>query len=234
MFRGLTSPLGALPKPQMLVEQVTEALEAAILSGSLKGGTQLVEAELQKHFGISRSPLREAFRELEKNGYVEISPRRGCFVKKVRGRDVEEVYFVRIPLEAFAARLALQNRTSALVEELAEELAAMEAAQDAQNTRVYLKHHDRYHDTYIAASDNSVLIEILRKLRAHSNWHRFYFHFDMLHFGSSLDSHRDIQRLMADPDTTGDQMESGVRQHIAAGCARFQQHLKENPDLVTE
>jgi DNA-binding transcriptional regulator YhcF (GntR family) len=55
-------------QPHVLGEQVSRILTEAILEGDLKGGDQLVEAELQKQFGISRSPLREAFRDLEKKG----------------------------------------------------------------------------------------------------------------------------------------------------------------------
>ena len=56
-------------KPQVLGEQVSHILIDAILEGSLKQGDQLIEADLQKHFNVSRSPLREAFRDLEKKDW---------------------------------------------------------------------------------------------------------------------------------------------------------------------
>ncbi|MFH1090070.1 MAG: GntR family transcriptional regulator, partial [Pseudomonadota bacterium] len=70
-------------KPSVIGEQISRVLTEAILEGILKGGDQLVELELQKHFGISRSPLREAFRDLEKKGLVVIVPRKGTFVKQI-------------------------------------------------------------------------------------------------------------------------------------------------------
>ena len=70
-------------KHTALVDRVSETLAQAILEGVLKGGDQLVEARLQKRFGVSRSPLREALRDLEKKGLVDIIPRKGTFVKTV-------------------------------------------------------------------------------------------------------------------------------------------------------
>ena len=77
-------------KPHVLGEQVSQILTEAILEGLLKGGDQLVEAELQKQFGVSRSPLREAFRDLEKKGLVVIVPRKGTYVKQISRKDIEE------------------------------------------------------------------------------------------------------------------------------------------------
>ena len=77
-------------KPQVLGEQVSQILIDAILEGSLKQGDQLIEVDLQKHFNVSCSPLREAFRELEKKGLVEIIPRKGAFVRTVTTKDIKE------------------------------------------------------------------------------------------------------------------------------------------------
>ena len=90
-------------KPQVLGEQVSQILIDAILQGSLKQGDQLIEADLQQHFNVSRSPLREAFRDLEKKGLVEIIPRRGAFVRTVTTKDIEENFPVRATLEGLAA-----------------------------------------------------------------------------------------------------------------------------------
>lgn len=66
----------------------------ATMGGILKEGEQLVEAELQKLFGVSKSPIREALREVEKMGFVVIKPRRGAFVKAITHRDIEENFRV--------------------------------------------------------------------------------------------------------------------------------------------
>ena len=91
-------------RPHVLGQQVSHILTEAILEGVLKGGDQLVEAELQKQFGISRSPLREAFRDLEKKGLVFIIPRKGTYVKQLSRKDIEDNFPVRAMLEGLAAQ----------------------------------------------------------------------------------------------------------------------------------
>jgi DNA-binding GntR family transcriptional regulator len=87
-----------------LTQQISQTLIQAILNRTLRGGDQLVEIELQKRLGVSRSPLREAFRDLEKKGLVVIKPRRGTFVKKIARQDIEEHYPVLAALEGLAAQ----------------------------------------------------------------------------------------------------------------------------------
>ena len=82
-------------RPHVLGEQVSHILMEAILEGVLRGGDQLVEVELQKQFGVSRSPLREAFRDLEKKGLVVIIPRKGTYVKQVNRKDIEDNFMHR-------------------------------------------------------------------------------------------------------------------------------------------
>jgi len=105
-------------QPAVLGEKVSQILTDAILEGILKQGDQLVEAELQKQFGISRSPLREAFRDLEKRGLVVIVPRKGTFVKAITEKDIRENFPVRATLEGLAARQAFSNMTAKELKEL--------------------------------------------------------------------------------------------------------------------
>jgi len=94
-----------------LVDQICRALRDNILSGRLKGGQQLLEDQIKNEYGISRTPLREAFRVLEKEGLVEIVPRKGTFVKGITRQDIEAHFPIRAILEGLAARLACSNLT---------------------------------------------------------------------------------------------------------------------------
>ncbi|MFO7971698.1 MAG: GntR family transcriptional regulator, partial [Desulfobacterales bacterium] len=92
-----------------LVDQISQALRESILTGRIKGGDQLLEDKLKDEFGVSRTPLREAFRILEKEGLIEIMPRKGSFVRGITRQDIEENFPVRAILEGLAARLAYPN-----------------------------------------------------------------------------------------------------------------------------
>ena len=83
-------------KPVLIIDQLIEKLREEISNGTLKGGAPLREVELQNRFGISRTPLREAFRELERLGFVEIRPRQGTFVIELYLKETVDIYEVRI------------------------------------------------------------------------------------------------------------------------------------------
>ena len=165
-------------EPSLIAEQVTKTLSDAILEGIFTGGEKLIEAELQKKFGISRSPIREAFRILEKSGLVEMFPRKGTFVKKITVRDVQENFPVRAYLEGLAARMATSRLSSQDIQKMTKALDRMEKANRKKDYRAYMKYHIVFHEVFINGSGNETLIQILRNLRQHAIWFRLtYFYF---------------------------------------------------------
>jgi DNA-binding GntR family transcriptional regulator len=91
-----------------LKERIQDCLRQAILDGSLSPGQKLIEGEIARQFGVSRSPVREAIQDLERQGYVVKRPRRGTFVTELAPHDVAEIYSLRILLEGYAAAVAGQ------------------------------------------------------------------------------------------------------------------------------
>ena len=89
-----------------LRETVCEALRSAIRRGILEPGERLMEVQLADELGISRTPVREAIRKLEQEGYVIMMPRRGTYVSSVSVKDVKEIFEIRSALETLAAELA--------------------------------------------------------------------------------------------------------------------------------
>ena len=169
-----------------LVDRVSATLSKAILEGVFKEGDQLVEVKLQHQFGISRSPLREAFRDLEKKGLVIIIPRKGTFVRLVTRKDIEDNFPVRAKLEGLAARMALRKMTPEDLALLDETFRQMRAAATSKDAQAYMENHRAFHEAFIRASGNEVLIGILENLRLHSIWYRFcykYYKEDFLFHG---------------------------------------------------
>jgi DNA-binding GntR family transcriptional regulator len=211
--------------PDVLGDQIAVILTEAILEGKLKGGDRLIEVELQKHFGISRSPLREAFRNLEKKGLVTIIPRKGTFVKRITRRDIEENLPVRATLEGLAARETHKRMTDKILSEMSRTLSKMENAAVGGDTRTYWKHHLLFHDHFINASGNEVLINILKTLRIHSLWHRFSYRYYQEDLQKSLAVHRDILNLLQNPESDGNEIEALVRRHIDEASEKFLTYL---------
>src|SRR5215207_5462695 len=112
-----------LASSQTRAGQIRDALIAKILSGELPSGARLKDNEIAKMFGTSATPVREAMRELEKYGLVEILPYRGCQVKRLDAQEIRDIYEVRVALEELAVRRCAEH----IVES---QLQALEALAD--------------------------------------------------------------------------------------------------------
>jgi DNA-binding GntR family transcriptional regulator len=214
-------------RPHVLGQQVSHILTEAILEGVLKGGDQLTEVELQKQFGISRSPLREAFRDLEKKGLVVIVPRKGTFVKKVTRKDIEENFPVRSVLEGLAAKEAHPKMTGQIIEGLAQVLDKMETAVKKDDAKAYWENHLKFHDIFIKATGNEVLINILKTLRMHSLWYRFSYQYYQEDLHRSLAVHQKIFGLFRNKDVDRHEIGNLVQEHIQAAFQSFMDYLDE-------
>jgi DNA-binding GntR family transcriptional regulator len=214
-------------RPTGLGHQVARALAAAILEGKIKGGDQLLEVELQKHFGVSRSPLREAFRELEKQGLVVIVPRKGTFVKRITRQDIEENFPVRAELEGLAARLAASRLDATGLEKLEALLGEMKAAVARGDTKTYYSRHLQFHETFIALSGNELLIGLLKHLRMQSVWHRFAYQYYREDLEKAFHVHREIMNLFkaSPPDPAA--VAAKVTEHINVARERFLSYLTD-------
>ena len=204
-------------KPAVLVETLEQTLTEAIIEGLFQGGDKLVEADLQAQFGISRSPIRETFRVLEKKGLVDIIPRRGTFVKSISKRDIEEHFPVRSVLEGLAAREALKRISAQEIADLERCLELMKKAAAKKDAMQYFKQHSRFHEIFIQASGNQMLIEMLQNLRMHMLWYRFSYRYYQVH--------EKMLKLYRNPATEPGRLESLVREHIEVAVGKFVGYL---------
>jgi DNA-binding GntR family transcriptional regulator len=101
-----------------LVDDVAARIRERIMSGEIPIGAQLRQAELASDFGVSRTPIREALRQLQSGGLIEVLPNRGAVVRVPAPWEVREAYEVRAELEALAATRAVSRITDAELEQL--------------------------------------------------------------------------------------------------------------------
>lgn len=217
-----------------LGHQVAEILSSEILEGKVSGGDRLIEQDLQATFGVSRSPLREAFRELEKKGLVEIIPRRGTFVKTVTRRDIIDHFPVRAALEGLAAMLAHSSLSDEERALLKNELAAMEAAVTSGDTKLFYKHHLAYHELFINGSGNELLIVTLKTLRMQSMWHRFSYQYYQEDLQRSYQVHKQILDLMLDPTADSMRLRELVEDHINRAVKNFLIYVEQHEIVETD
>ncbi len=145
-----------------LREIVLEALREAIVSGVLEPGERLMEIQLAEEMGVSRTPVREAIRKLELEGFVVMIPRKGAYVAGVSHKDVKDVFEIRAALEGLAAGLAAEKITDEEIEEL-ERVLYYEKEPDTLEEMV--QSDTDFHALLYRASRNERLIGILANLR---------------------------------------------------------------------
>lgn len=133
-----------------------ERLIAAIRQGTLKPGDRLVETELAARLGISRTPIREAIRQLESDGLVAHLPRTGVAVRSLDYSEITELYEMRAVLEGTAARFAARAASEVELTELEAINAEMRAA---RNTDGLYEANRQFHRVIRNAARNRFLIK---------------------------------------------------------------------------
>jgi DNA-binding GntR family transcriptional regulator len=147
-----------------LRESILETIRSAIISGTLKPGEKVAEPELAERFGISRTPIREAFRQLESEGYLSVIPRKGAVVVSFSQRDVEEFYAIKSILEGYAARKACEKLSPRDIEKLQSINDKLRLMAEENDVRNFFKVHNSFHDLFIKAADNEKLTELIATL----------------------------------------------------------------------
>ena len=100
--------------------RVFQRIREDILKGKYKQNDELKEATLGKELGVSRTPVREALRQLELEGLVSIVPNRGAYVNGISKKDIWDIYYMRSTLEGLCARWAVENITEEQIDRLEE------------------------------------------------------------------------------------------------------------------
>ena len=149
---------------QTLREKILETIREAILKGNLKPGEKVAEPELAERFGISRTPIREAFRQLESEGYLTVIPRKGAVVAALSERDVQEFYAIKSILEGYAAELAAKNLSDKDLARLEAINGKLKKLADDGDVKAFYRVHNEFHDTFLKAADNSKLYELIQQL----------------------------------------------------------------------
>ncbi len=145
-----------------LKQQAYEKLTTMFLKGELKQGDPLIELNLSEKMKISRTPLREAFLQMEKEGIVEIIPRKGAFIKRITLHDIQEVFQIREAIEGMAAHLAATKITENQIEALEKIFnQADECRGDDSFLKAAEKAGDNLHEMVLQISGNLRIREIL-------------------------------------------------------------------------
>jgi len=142
---------------QSLTSVIYNQLEDMILTGVLLPGERINESQLSATLQVSRAPIREACRKLEKHGMVQIITRRGTFVAKIEVSEVKELYDIRASLDALAAEKAARYASPGDLQNFKKILKNMHDAIMADDSKRYFKANMVFHRKIILTSKNNNL-----------------------------------------------------------------------------
>lgn len=161
-------------KKTSLVDQVVDLIHASIFDGKLPPGALISLDDLSKQWGISRTPLREAIRKVEREKLVEALHGRGFAVRVIYQNEVEEIFAVRMLLEPFADALACKyitdkeiekvERAQQKIKDIALRYAHSDAITNPAYSTAFHKANKRFHFTIYNATRNETLVEVINLL----------------------------------------------------------------------
>lgn len=136
-------------------------LRKDILQGKLRQGEKLTEQQICDEYNVSRTPVREAFRQLELEGFIETIPNRGAFVVGFSSQDIQDMYELRKSYEVLAVKWAIERITKEELEKLEESFEFMEFYTQKKDYDKMLNINMNFHELIYKASHNRMLYHIL-------------------------------------------------------------------------
>lgn len=152
---------------ESLREKVFERIREDILKGRYKKGDELVECTIGKELGVSRTPVREAIRQLELQGLVQLIPNKGAFVTGISQKDVLDMYLIRAKLEGLCAALAAENASKEQIEKMEEAVYLSDFHAERGNYQQVCEQDGKFHELLYEASKSRILEHTL------SNFHQY-------------------------------------------------------------
>ena len=149
-----------------LRQQVIERLRDAVISGRLSPGQRLTERELTESLGVSRTVVREALRQLEAEGLIEVIPNKGPVVRSLTAEEAEDIYRIRAVLQGLAAQQFVAHADSAQVAALEDALEDVVAAYEASDAERTVETKTHFYDVLYAGAASDTLSSMLATLHA--------------------------------------------------------------------
>lgn len=152
--------------------RVYSTLREDILSGKYKAGENLVEVKIAEELNVSRTPVREAVRQLELEGLVESIPNKGVTVKGINKQDIQDIYQIRKVLEGLAAKWAVEKITDEELQSLQEAYELMEFYTMKNDINQISKLNTRFHEIIFTATKSNIMQHILKDFQFYVKWAR--------------------------------------------------------------
>jgi len=152
-------------EPKYLRDIVFEKLQKAVFSGKFKSGDRITEKEIAEELKVSRTPVREALYRLASTGLIKIIPHRGFIISRWSSKEIKDVIELRIALEIFAVKLAIQRILPNEINELKTLIVKMDKAVKKEDMMKASHLNYLFHNKIILASKNKELFEVTEPIK---------------------------------------------------------------------
>lgn len=172
--------------------QIYQILKKEICDGNFPPGQWLQEKELAEKLNVSRSPVREALKQLVDEGLAIEYPNKGVFVKEFTVKDIEEIYEVRILLESYAIKNSVKTITTSNIRELMEILHVLTKQYENNDLASYIETDTQLHQYIITLGGNSIVSDIYKRIYSQSQQFRIYSLTTKRRFDDSVIEHKQV------------------------------------------
>lgn len=195
-----------------LRDVVYDELKIGILTGRISPGTRLLEVQLAESMGVSRTPIREAIKRLEKDGLVNIEPRHGAYASRVSIDDMVEILEVRELMESMAAQLAAERVTPEQMESLMKTENLYQKAVKEENLEDMIAYDAKFHKEVVEASHNKTLSQLIEPLQEIALRFRYMYYHDSNRVEKMPNEHEKIIKALANGN--GDAARKAAEKHL--------------------
>ena len=202
--------------------QVFDKIRSDILKGRYQKGDELVECTIGKEMGVSRTPVREAIRQLELEGLVQLIPNKGAFVTGISASDVRDIYLIRSRLEGLAARMAAEHISSEQLAEMEETIVLSDYHVKKEHFEPVCEMDGKFHKLLYAASGSRILEHTLTDFHQYVQRVRMASITNRIRMHKSNSEHEKILEAIRNKD--GDQAEKVAAEHISNTVENLKQY----------
>lgn len=203
------------PSNQPLSTSLFYDIQKDILSGEIKPDTKLTEQSLCKKYNVSRTPVREAFRQLESDGLIENIPNRGAFVIGLSKRDISDLFDLRCLFEVQAIEWAIKRMSDEEIDSLRETIEFMEFYTMKNDTEKVLQFNSSFHNTIYKGTKDRMLQKTLATYQTYLKHSAPPRTFSVDYLKTILEEHKTI-------------FEAIDAKNVAAGRIAMQNHMTQS------
>ncbi len=201
-----------------LKDEIADIVRERILKGEYEIGEKIKENQIAEELRVSRTPIRDAFKQLENEGLIDYIPNRGCFAKGFTKQDVDDIYAVRMSLEELALVWAVDRITPEELAELEEQCEMMEFYAQGPDSKKVLELNAGFHEVIYASARSRFLAQVLRSYKSYLDKTRKSIFYDQAYIESIVREHRLI--LEAIKEHNREKAAAAMKEHLCASQQR--------------